>query len=120
MDTPITRAEHEEFCRRMESENKRLKDEDDRQNHRIGKLEEIFNQFIVISSRIDRLAANIENMLKEQESIRKEQQNLGNRMAELENWDGKSWRDLKSKIIDTFIKVLGGAAIGALAAMIFK
>jgi len=30
MDTPITRAEHEEFAKRMESENQRLKDEDTR------------------------------------------------------------------------------------------
>ena len=28
MDTPITRAEHDEFCKRMETENQRLADED--------------------------------------------------------------------------------------------
>ena len=34
MDTPITRAEHEEFRRRMEDEHKRM-------NHRLGDLEEL-------------------------------------------------------------------------------
>ena len=32
MDTPITRAEHEEFYRRMKVENKKLEDKDKRQN----------------------------------------------------------------------------------------
>ncbi len=37
MDTPITRAEHEEFRRRMEDEHKRM-------NHRLGDLEETVRQ----------------------------------------------------------------------------
>ena len=39
MEDYITRKEHEEFARRMASENQRLDDEDDRQNHRIKNLE---------------------------------------------------------------------------------
>lgn len=39
MDTPITRAEHEAFSKLMESENKRLSDENDRQNKRLENLE---------------------------------------------------------------------------------
>lgn len=39
MDDVITRAEHEEFCRRMEAENQRLEDENNRQNHRIEAVE---------------------------------------------------------------------------------
>lgn len=120
MDTPITRAEHEEFRRRMESENKRLADENDRQNHRLNALEEISRQNMAMIANVERLAVNMENMLKEQESIRKEQENQGKRLAELENQDGKSWRDLKSKILGTVVSVLGGAVIGALAALIFK
>ncbi len=37
MDTPISRAEHEEFRRRMEDEHKRM-------NHRLGDLEETVRQ----------------------------------------------------------------------------
>ena len=33
MDNPVTHREHEEFRRLMESENERLKEENDRQNH---------------------------------------------------------------------------------------
>ena len=39
MDNPVTHREHEEFRRLMESENERLKEENDRQNHRIAVLE---------------------------------------------------------------------------------
>ena len=39
MDTPITRAEHDEFVERIKESHKRLEDEDRRQNHRIDELE---------------------------------------------------------------------------------
>ena len=41
----LTRREHEEFARRMESENARIKDENDRQNKRIGVVEESMKEF---------------------------------------------------------------------------
>ena len=45
----ITRDEHEEFCRRMESENKRLEDENNRQNQRIKNLEKSTEQVQLIT-----------------------------------------------------------------------
>ena len=50
MDTPITRAEHEEFAKRMVSENQRLADENSRQNHRIDLLEENVRGMSVLRS----------------------------------------------------------------------
>ena len=45
MDTSvISRAEHDEFCRRLEAEHKRLAAEDNRQNHRLDTLEEKVEQ----------------------------------------------------------------------------
>lgn len=120
MDTPITRAEHEEFRRSMELANKNLADENVRQNARIKVLEEMSRQNMAIISNVERLAVNMENILKEQESIRKEQENQGNRLSELESRDGKSWRDFKAKVIGILVSALGGAMLGALAAMIFK
>ena len=60
MDTPITRAEHEEFRRRLEEENTR-------QDKRIALLEENTRQISSLTVSVERLAQSIEIMVKEQE-----------------------------------------------------
>ena len=60
MDSCITRAEHEEFTKRMEAEHAR-------QNRRIELLEENVERLGRITSSVERLATNMEGMLKEQE-----------------------------------------------------
>ena len=67
MDTQISRAEHEEFRRLMESENARLEEENDRQNHRINILEKSVQQISNLAASTEKLATNKENMLKVQE-----------------------------------------------------
>lgn len=98
MDTPITRAEHEEFRRRMEEENKR-------QDKRIELLEKAQEQNNKLILSVERLATNMENMLREQE-------HQGERLEELEDRDGAKWR----RVIDAVIVALIGAAIGFVAA----
>lgn len=66
MDTPITRAEHDEFCRRMESENQRLADEDKRLGRRISVLEDTTRQMQALTTNVERLAVSMENMAKVQ------------------------------------------------------
>ena len=61
MDTPITRAEHEEFRRAIETENKRLSDEDNRQNKRIEVLEENVRQIGALTTSVEKLALSIES-----------------------------------------------------------
>ena len=46
MEGNLTRAEHEEFARRMVAENKRLEDENNRQNKRIEQLEDTVVQCV--------------------------------------------------------------------------
>lgn len=98
MDTPITRAEHEEFRRRMEEEHKR-------QDRRIELLEENMKRLEGLSTSIEKLALNMENMLKEQ-------MKQGERLEVLENRDGEMWR----KIVGYAIT----AAIGILIGFLFK
>ena len=50
MDTPITRAEREEFRRRMEDEHKRM-------NHRLGDLEETVRQIGELTASVQSLAS---------------------------------------------------------------
>lgn len=94
MDTPITRAEHEEFVKRME-------DEDRRQNRRIEILEESVQQFTSLTASVEKLALNMENMLKEQEA-------QGNRLEALEDRDGEKWRTVTSYVMTTVIGILIG------------
>lgn len=94
MDTPITRAEHEEFRRRLEEERKR-------QDKRLELLEESMRRFETLNASIEKLATNMENMLKEQ--IRQ-----GDRLDELESRDGQMWR----KVVSYAVTVMIGIVIG--------
>lgn len=96
MDTPITRAEHEEFRRRIEEENKR-------QDKRIEILEENAKQIEGLNSSIEKLALNMENMLKEQLK-------QGKRLEVLEARDGEMWR----KVVSYAITAIVGIVIGFL------
>ena len=60
MDTGISRAEYEEHNRRMDDEHHRM-------NRRIELLEEEVRQISQIASSVEKLANNMEGMLKEQQ-----------------------------------------------------
>ncbi len=97
MENWISRNEHEEFCRRIDEENKR-------QNRRIELLEENEQRISSIATSVERLATSMESMLKEQER-------QGKRLETLESRDGEMWR-----------KVIGYAttfAVGAVLAFLF-
>lgn len=94
MDAPITRAEHEEFKRRIEEENVR-------QDKRIELLEENTRRVETINVSIEKLAANMENMLKEQ-------LNQGKRLEVLESRDGEMWRKVVSYAVTAIVGILIG------------
>jgi len=90
MEGNLTRAEHEEFARRMVAENKRLEDENNRQNKRIEQLEDTVNRIVVqqlttLTTTIERLDLSVQNTLKEQSEI-------SERVKKLESRDGDMWR----------------------------
>ena len=97
----INRHEHEEFRRSMESENKRLEEENDRQNHRLNALEETVKQVAAISTSVEKLALNMENMLKEQVS-------QGKRLETLEGRDGEMWRKVVGYVVTAVIGIIVG------------
>lgn len=78
MSETISRAEHEEFARRME-------DEHDRQNHRIANLETAIERYGALTVAVEKMAVNMEQMLKEQKR-------QGECIEELESRDGEMWR----------------------------
>ena len=101
MDTPITQAVHEEFRRNMESENQRLADENRRQNRRIEVLEDNVRQIGALATSVEKLAVNMENMLKIQEQQEK-------RLATIESRDGEMWRRVTGYIITVIIGIVVG------------
>ena len=101
MEDAISRAEHEEFAKRMVAENQRLDDENRRQNKRLDILEENAKAQTALAVSVERLATNMENMLKEQ----KEQ---GKRLETLESRDGEMWR----KVVGYAVTAVLGIVIG--------
>ena len=97
----ISRHEHEEFRRSMEAENQRLEDENIRQNHRLNALEETIKQVAAISTSVEKLALNMENMLKEQV-------NQGKRLETLESRDGEMWRKVVGYVVTAVVGIVGG------------
>lgn len=94
MDTAITRAEHEEFRRRMEEEHSRV-------NKRLEILEENTERLNRLNTSIEKLAVNMESMLKEQVQ-------QGKRLSVLENRDGEKWRSVVGYVITLVV----GLAVG--------
>ncbi|MCI8921541.1 MAG: hypothetical protein HFE88_06675 [Acutalibacter sp.] len=87
----------------MEAENKRLEDENTRQNRRLDILEGTVKQISDISTSVEKLALNMENMLKEQIS-------QGKRLTDLESRDGEMW----CKAVSYALTAVIGIAIGFL------
>lgn len=94
MEDVITRAEHEEFRKRIDQEN-------DRQNHRISDLEDTVRQIGSLTTSVEKLATSMESMVKEQEK-------QGKRLETLEGRDGEMWR----KVVGYVITAVVGIAIG--------
>lgn len=101
MEDAISRAEHEEFAKRMVAENQRLDDENRRQNKRLDILEENAKAQTALAVSVERLATNMENMLKEQ----KEQ---GKRLETLESRDGEMWRKVVAYIATAIVGIVIG------------
>lgn len=93
-DDFIDRKEHEEFLKRMEDENRR-------QNRRIELLEENGKQLTSLTTSVEKLAVNMENMLKAQKQ-------QAERLEALESRDGEMWR----KVVSYALTAVVGIVIG--------
>lgn len=92
--TPITRAEHEEFCKRIEAE-------DHRQNERLEILEEQTRQFTDLVLSVRELAQSVKQLAEVQKA-------QGVKLDELESRDGKMWRRVSGYVITSFIGLIVG------------
>lgn len=84
MGEPISRAEHEEFARRIDAQEKR-------QDRRLELLEENVREIGALTVSVQKLAQSLQSMVKEQEQ-------QGRRLQALESRDGEKWRKLMGYI----------------------
>ena len=92
--TQITRAEHEEFCKRIEAE-------DYRQNKRLEILEEQTKQFTDLVLSVRELAQSVKQLAE----IQKMQ---GEKLDKLESRDGEIWRKVSGYVITSIIGLVIG------------
>lgn len=94
MDQPISRAEHEEFAKRMEDEHKRI-------NHRVADLESEVRQIGELTASVEKLAQSVQQMARSQS--RQE-----DRLELLEGRDGEMWRKVTGYVITAVIGIVVG------------
>ena len=94
MDSPITRAEHEESCKRIDEEN-------NRQNQRIKLLEEQTEQVAELTLSVRELALSVKQMAETQKK-------QGEKLEKLESRDGEMWRKVTGYIITAIIGIVIG------------
>ncbi|MCM1419700.1 MAG: hypothetical protein NC202_13080 [Roseburia sp.] len=92
MDEFISRKEHTEFSRRIDEEN-------NRQNRRIELLENTSREMNALASSVEKLATNMESMVKGQEK-------QDARLEALEGRDGEKWRKVVSHVGTTVLGIV--------------
>lgn len=100
----ITRWEHEEFARRIDTEN-------ERQNKRISLLEESLQRTNALTVAVEKMAVNMENMLEEQKK-------QGERLEKLEKEPVETGKQIKNVVITAVVSTVVGAVIAALLTLI--
>ena len=108
MDDFITRHEHENFAELMRSENQRLKDENDRQNHRLADLEVTTQEIHALALSVKELTASVQSMVAEQAKINRSVEKQGERIGSLENRDGEKWRQITGYVLTTIVGIILG------------
>lgn len=100
MEEYVTRLEHAEFAKRVE-------EEDNRQNHRISKLEQSIESLNRLTLSVERMALSMDHMAEKQED-------MNERLGQLEKEPADNWRQLKSGIIGAIATAIGAAIIAVI------
>lgn len=106
----ISREEHNEFSARMISENKRLEDENDRQNHRLSILEDSNKQITDLAMSVQDLASSVKSIAKETERLsdmmKENIAGMDARLKKLEDVDGEKWRTVAGYVGTTVLGIV--------------
>ena len=88
----------EEYVTRPEysADLKRIEDENNRQNHRIDRLEDVFNKITELTTSVHELAITMSAMQKEQER-------QGKRLDQIEAEPADAWKKFKWIIVSVIV-----------------
>lgn len=118
MENILSRQEHEEFARRMDAENKRLAEEDRRQNHRIDELEENVKEIHKLTVSMERMSANMQGIL---EAIERQGSLIEKQIGRIDNIEKEPLiesRQIKMSIITTALSAVVAAVVGSVIALL--
>lgn len=99
MDTPITRAEHNEYVRRMEDEHHRI-------NVRIKEVEGKTNTLVQLTASVETIAKSVEALTL--------------KVEELEKRPAENWNTVIKAALTAVGSALGGGIIGVMAMSLLK
>lgn len=85
----VLKAEYDERMRRIDDENSR-------QNHRIGKLEDVFEK-------INELTLSVREMATTMASMQQELQKQGKRLEDIEKEPADKWKALKRTVLTVLV-----------------
>lgn len=94
MDSPISRAEHEEFVRRMDDEHHRI-------NHRITLVEEKTDTLAKLTASVESIAKSVETLTA--------------KVAALEQKPAENWNTVIKAALTAIGSALGGGIIALIA-----
>ncbi len=100
MENYITRAEHQEYVKRMEDEHKRL-------NNRLNEVENDTKDMHELIKNVGIMATNMEHMVDEQ-------RNQSIRLERLEKLPLNNWNTVKNGVYNAIGASIGGAVIAAI------
>ena len=102
MDEEISRAEHEEFARRVDEHLHR-------EDARLEAIEQDVKDLKAQNATLERLATNMQSMCAEQKK-------QGQRLERLENRDGEKWRQAVGYACTAVISIIAGVLIACITA----
>ena len=89
----------------------RIHDEDKRQNKRLDSLEESVKEIHQLSRSVDKLAINMEGMLKELQRQNTMLTDQSDRIKELENRPAQNWNTMTRTIFTTIVGAIAGGLV---------
>ena len=98
----------------VKAELARLRDEDNRQNHRIDDLEQSVKAIQDLTISVHALAQDMRQMLSELKDQGTRLERFDGRLEALEQQPARRWQRMSDKVLDTAVGLLAGAVITGL------
>lgn len=101
MDDYLTKAQFDEFYKRMEDEHHRL-------SVRITELQKIDEKLYELTKSVQELIFTVKQILEEQERQNKRNDSQDDRISTLESRDGEMWRHVSKYVVTAIVGVVIG------------